>query len=79
MLNLRNELSSVKSQLKLTEEKSSSELKEAVNQLNDELQEQKVKNNVSVACKNVLDFYLIFLKTGIERKKLEGNGSFKCY
>lgn len=57
LLNLRNELTSVRSQLKQAEEKYATEVSTTVKQLEKELDLQKIKNNVSFKL-NILLFCL---------------------
>lgn len=47
ILNLKNELESVRSQLQQTHETATAKVDETIKKLEDELQEQKTKNNVS--------------------------------
>lgn len=49
ILNLKNELESVRSQLQQTQENATAKVNETIKRLEDELQEQKTKNNVRIS------------------------------
>lgn len=59
LLNVRNELTSVRSQLKQAEEKYATEVSATIKQLENELDQQKMKNNVSFYFRRFIVFYEI--------------------